>query len=254
MLAKEIMKTTVSGLCVAIVTLLVVHGFSGQTFAQSGGSVSPSAGPSRPAPKPSNPAPSTGPTKTTTPTRSPKTGSTTRKPAASLDRIDGKWWTVGNGFGDSEVILTQNGSSISGVINFADGRTGTIKGTFAGKRLQHTWSSSDGNGGTGWLELSYTNFLGGPWRNQYTRDGSWVLRRIEGKWCFGGSRSRIRTVTHNARGEMLVVTEDGSRDGGRLVGSSIYLDSEYGSIEGEMFYKGNRIDWSSGANWTWCGR
>lgn len=248
------MKRIASKLCRTIFAIVIAHGLVGQTFAQGGGSISPSAGPGRPATKPGNPNPTTTSPKTTTTKPAPRTPAIARRPTAALDRIDGKWWTVGNGFGDSEVVLTQNGSTITGVINFADGRTGAIKGTLVGKRLQHTWTSSDGNGGSGWLELSYANFLGGPWRNQYTRDGSWVMRRIEGKWCFGGSRSRIRTVTHNARGELLVVTEDGSRDPGRLVGPSIYLDSEYGSIEGEMFYKGNRIDWSSGAYWTWCGR
>lgn len=42
----------------------------------------------------------------------------------TLDRIDGKWWTTRNGFGDSEVVFSQNGSQIKGVIRYADGRTG----------------------------------------------------------------------------------------------------------------------------------
>jgi len=37
-----------------------------------------------------------------------------------------------NDFGDSEVIFTQNGSSVSGVIHYADGRSGTINGTMVG--------------------------------------------------------------------------------------------------------------------------
>jgi hypothetical protein len=236
--------------------VLFIAGFSEEISAQGGGSINPSSGPGRPVTKPSNPNPTTPPAKSNTaPKPQPNSNATARRSSSgTLDRIDGKWWTVGNGFGDSEVVLTQNGSNISGVITYADGRTGTINGTFVGKRLQHSWTSSDGNGGTGWLELSWANFLGGPWRNQRVKDGSWVLRRIEGKWCFGGDRNRVRTVTHNARGQLFVVTEDGSREEGRLQGPSIFLDSEYGSIEGEMFYKGNRIDWSSGAYWTWCGR
>jgi len=105
----------------------------------------------------------------------------------ALATIEGKWWTSGNGFGDSEVVFTQNGSNVSGVIRYADGRTGTVNGTMAGNRLQHTWTNSSGDGGTGWLELSWNNFLGGPWHNQKVRDGSWTLMRVEGKWCFGGS-------------------------------------------------------------------
>jgi hypothetical protein len=101
-------------------------------------------------------------TETKTPT---KTAATPKRPA-TLDRIDGKWWTTGNDFGPSEVELTQNGSDISGVIRWADGRNGTINGTLTGKRLHHTWSDSTGNGGSGWLELSWANFLGGPWHNQ----------------------------------------------------------------------------------------
>jgi hypothetical protein len=173
---------------------------------------------------------------------------------ATVDSIDGKWWTTGNGFGDSEVVFEQNGSRVSGIITYADGRTGTLTGTLVGKRLQHTWSNSNGEGGTGWLELSWNNFLGGPWHNQRVSNGSWTLSRIQGKWCFGGSRNRIRTVTHDARGRVLVITEDGSEDEGRLEGPLFYLDSDMGSIEGTMNFKNNRVDWSTGFYWTWCGR
>jgi hypothetical protein len=168
--------------------------------------------------------------------------------------IDGKWWTSGNGFGDSEVVFTQNGSQVSGIIRYADGRTGTVTGTMVGKRLQHTWMNSTGDGGTGWLELSWNNFLGGPWRNKSVRDGSWTLMRVEGKWCFGGSRQRIRTVTHNARGELFMVAEDGSRDGGYLDGPWIYLESDGMRIKGEMDFRSTRVNWSTGFYWTWCGR
>jgi hypothetical protein len=208
---------------------------------------------------------------TTNPTSKPKNGSTTSpsskttKPASSSSKatkptnttaasIDGKWWTSGNGFGDSEVVFTQNGSSVSGVIRYADGRTGTVNGTMAGKRLQMSWSNSSGGGGTGWLELSWNNFLGGAWRNQTVRDGSWTLMRVEGLWCFGGSRNRIRTVTHNARGDLFMVTEDGSRDGGHMEGPWLFLESDGMTIKGEMDFRATRVNWSSGFFWTWCGR
>ena len=78
--------------------------------------------------------------------------------------------------------------------------------------------------------------------------------RVEGKWCFGGSRNRIRTVTHNARGELLMITEDGSRDGGYLEGPWIYLESDGMRIKGEMDFRSTRVNWSTGFYWTWCGR
>jgi hypothetical protein len=191
-------------------------------------------------------------TATTTPKSKPTRPASTRGPAAS---IDGKWWTSGNDFGDSEVVFTQNGSAVTGQIHYADGRTGTITGTMTGKRLQHTWSNSAGQTGSGWLELSWNNFLGGPWHNQTIKDGSWTLMRVEGKWCFGGSRTRIRTVTHDARGEMLTITEDGTRDTGRIEGPWVYLTSDDGmTIKGEMDFRANRVNWSSGFFWTWCGR
>ena len=193
--------------------------------------------------------PAKAPTKSP-PTVTPKTGNRSTGAIASLN---GKWWTSGNDFGASEVVFTQNGQSVSGVINYADGRTGTVNGTMVGMRLQHTWSNSSGDGGSGWLELSWNNFLGGPWHNQKVRDGSWTLMRIEGKWCFGGSRDRIRTVTHNARGEVSVVTEDGTHDSGRLDGPWIYLTDDT-TIKGEMDFRANRLNWSSGFYWTWCGR
>jgi hypothetical protein len=196
-----------------------------------------------------------------TPTRSPaksppRTSNTTKTGSTSgaVASIDGKWWTSGNDFGASEVVFTQTGSSVSGVIRYADGRTGTVNGTMIGKRLQHSWTNSSGESGSGWLELSWNNFLGGPWHNQRVRDGSWTLMRIEGKWCFGGSRSRIRTVTHNARGEVLSITEDGTQDSGRLDGPWLFLDSDMATIKGEMDFRSNRMNWSTGFFWTWCGR
>jgi hypothetical protein len=190
------------------------------------------------------------------PARKPvaKSPAPARSSTAAIATLDGRWWTTGNGFGDSEVVFTQNGADVSGVIKWADGRTGSIKGTMVGKRLQHTWTSSSGDGGTGWLELSWSNFLGGAWRNQRVRDGSWTLRRIEGKWCFGGSRNRIRSVTHDAQGRLSMVTEDGGHESGRLEGPWIYLQGDFGDIRGETDYKGTRVNWSTGFFWTWCGR
>jgi len=220
------------------------------TFAQPGGGKTTETTPKPPAKTTTNT--STKPA-TTSPkvTASPKTG-TSRGQAAS---IEGKWWTSGNDFGASEIIFTQNGSMVTGEIHYADGRTGTLTGTMAGKRLQNTWTNSAGESGSGWLELSWNNFLGGPWKNQKVRDGSWTMMRIEGKWCLGGSRERVRTVTHNARGEVLSTTEDGTRNDGRLEGPWLYLDSGDGmTIKGEMDFHANRMNWSSGFYWSWCGR
>ena len=231
---------------IAIAALMIVALIAQASAQPAGGKTSdtPTKSPAKTSAKKTAPGPATP--KTTNAKVRPTGG-----PPAS---IDGKWWTSGNDFGDSEVIFTQNGSSVSGVIHYADGRSGTINGTMVGKRLQHTWTNSSGDGGSGWLELSWNNFLGGPWHNQKVRDGSWTLMRIEGKWCFGGSRTRIRTVTHNARGEVLSITEDGTRDSGRLEGPWIFLDGDMASIKGEMDFRANRINWSSGFFWTWCGR
>jgi hypothetical protein len=230
------------------IAALVMFAFATPAWAQPGGgktSDTPSKTPAKintdtPA-KPKS-APKTSP--------NPKTGSN----SSAIASLDGKWWTSGNDFGASEVTFTQNGSTVSGVIRYADGRTGTVNGRMVGKRLQHTWTNSSGESGSGWLELSWNNFLGGPWHNQKVRDGSWTLMRIEGKWCFGGSRTRIRTVSHNERGEVLSITEDGTQDTGRLDGPWLYLDSDGASIKGDMDFRANRMNWSSGFFWTWCGR
>lgn len=219
--------------------------FVSPASAQPGGGKTGETTPKPPAKKTTTTA---TPPKTTT---TPKTG-TTRGPAAS---IGGKWWTSGNDFGASEVVFTQNGSAVNGEIHYADGRTGTINGTMVNKRLQNSWTNSAGESGSGWLELSWNNFLGGPWHNQRVRDGSWTMMRIEGKWCFGGSRERIRTVTHNARGDVLSIAEDGTRSTGRLEGPWLYLTSDDGmTIKGEMDFRSNRMNWSSGFFWSWCGR
>ena len=188
-------------------------------------------------------------------TNPPAKSTAAPKRPAPLDRIDGRWWTTGNGFGDSELELTQNGANIVGVIRWADGKTGTLKGTLVGKRLQHTWSDSTGNGGSGWLELSWANFLGGSWHNDRVKDGSWTLNRIEGQWCFGGDKRRTRRVTHDPQGRLTIRTEDGGGFNGHMEGPWLFLDDDDGqSIKGDMFYKGNRIDFANGSFWTWCGR
>lgn len=225
--------------------------FAADAYAQPSGGKSSGGAATNPSTKPST---STSPAKTTSKPANKPARSSSRSTSGPPASIDGKWWTSGNGFGDSEVVFTQSGANVSGVIRYADGRTGMVNGTMGGKRLQFTWSDSSGNGGTGWLELSWNNFLGGPWRNQTVRDGSWTLMRVEGKWCFGGSRNRIRTVTHNARGDLLMVTEDGSRDGGYLEGPWLFLESDGMKIKGEMDFRSNRVDWSTGFFWTWCGR
>lgn len=204
----------------------------------------------KPPPKPSNPTTTSSKPSTTTAPKVNPTRPSQGQPAS----INGKWWTSGNDFGDSEVIFTQNGSEVTGEIHYADGRTGTIKGTMVGKRLQNTWTNSAGESGSGWLELSWNNFLGGPWHNQRVRDGSWTMMRIEGKWCFQGSRENIRTVTHNARGEVLSVATDGTQTSGRLEGPWLYLESDGMKIKGDMDFRANRMNWSSGFFWSWCGR
>lgn len=153
------------------------------------------------------------------------------------------------------MVFSQAGSNVSGQITYADGRTGTLTGVFTGKRFNYTWTNSAGDHGTGWLEQSWSNFLGGPWRGQRTTNGSWTLNRIEGNWCFGGSRTRIRKVTHNARGALRLVTEDGEIEEGHLEGPYVILEDEGLSVKGELYYKANRVDFSAtGTYWTWCGR
>jgi hypothetical protein len=229
--------------------LMIVGLLSANAPAQVGGG-STSGGATKPSPV--NRRSTTTPSSRTT---SVETSAKVTRPAtATPASIDGKWWTSGNGFGDSEVVFRQEGATVYGVITYADGRTGTVKGTMAGKRLQMTWTNSSGEVGSGWLELSWNNFLGGPWRSATVRDGSWTLMRVEGKWCFGGSRNRMRTVTHNARGAVSVVDEYGDTTGGDLEGPWLFLESDGMRIKGESDFRANRINWSTGFFWTWCGR
>lgn len=187
---------------------------------------------------------------TTAPAARPPRQPTSSSPAS----IEGKWWTSGNDFGASEVIFTQDGSRVSGEIHYADGGTGTVTGTVSGKRVQFTFSDSSGRSGSGWLEQSWNLFLGGPWHNAQVRDGSWTMMRIEGKWCLGGSRSRLRTVTHNARGEVTETDEYGEQVDGSLDGPYLNLEADGIRIRGDMDFRANRMNWSSGFFWTWCGR
>ena len=105
-----------------------------------------------------------------------KTAATPKRPA-TLDRIDGKWWTTGNDFGPSEVELTQNGSDISGVIRWADGRSGTINGTLTGKRLHPPGQTRQAMEVLAGWNLVGQIFSGGPRHNQRVKDGSWTLNR-----------------------------------------------------------------------------
>jgi hypothetical protein len=201
----------------------------------------------------------TGPKKTTTPrplAATPKAPSkvVSKSAAGVAEKIDGKWWTSGNDFGKSAIVFTQLGNEVTGQITYADGRTGNLTGVFTGKRLNYSWSNSAGDRGTGWLEQSWTNFLGGPWRGQRVKDGSWTMNRIEGNWCFGGLRTRVRKVTHNAQGDLRYVTEDGEPGEGHLDGPYIFLEDEGLSVKGEMYYKANRINFATGTYWNWCGR
>ena len=242
-------KSTLKFVIICAVICLASHVTAS---AQTGGGTvtSGAATATKPATKPTKPA-------TTPPKPKARTSTTatpSSRPTAGGANIDGKWWITGNDFGGGEVVFTQTGSVVNGVIRFSDGRTGTVTGKMVGKRLQHSFTDSSGRTGTGWLELSWNNFLGGAWRNQQTKDGSWTLSRIEGNWCFGGSRTRIRRVTHDALGRIAMVTEDGTQEEGHLDGPWLYLHSDMGNIKGDQDFRANRVVWSTGFYWTWCGR
>src|SRR5262245_29545178 len=225
--------------------------FSFVAFAQPAGGKTDTE--SKPKPTSKAPAKSGGGT-SAKPPRPPATSSrTSGQGNASPASIDGKWWTSGNDFGASEVIFTQNGLRVTGEIHYSDGGTGTVTGTVVGKRLQFTFSDSSGRSGSGWLEQSWNLFLGGPWHNTQVRDGSWKLTRVEGKWCFGGNRSRIRTVTHNARGAFRTFDEYNEPGGGYLQGPYIFLEDEDVRLKGDFDFRANRVNWENGFFWTWCG-
>ena len=234
---------------VAVTLLLALVSISAKSFqngqAPAGGATSDSAAPKKTSTKPK--APPTKPTKSTT-------ASSTQKPSGMLENIDGKWWTTGNTFGASQMFLEQNGNIISGAIQYADGRTGTFSGIASGKRINFKWTNSSGDGGTGWLEQSWTNFLGGSYRDRSGREGSWTLNRIAGNWCFGGSRDRMRKVNHSSKGALYYVTEDGGEEAGRLEGSAVILFGDMGELKGMMNYKGNRVEFPTGTFWEWCGK
>jgi hypothetical protein len=191
--------------------------------------------------------------------RSSKRSSTTvhspaaQSPVGPMESIEGKWWTTGENFGASQVYFTLDGTSVSGVITYADGRTGTLTGVLSGKRLNFNWSTIVGERGTGWLEQSWNNFMSGTFHNEAGVSGSWTLSRINGNWCLGGSRSRIRKVTHNGRGQLWFLTEDSGIEVGHLEGPFVFLHGEFGNVKGTMNYKANRVDFATGAYWIWCG-
>src|SRR6185503_3612651 len=157
------MMTTTNLRTISLLAALVLM-LCAYASAQPGGGKTSGGATTTPTTKPKTTT-STSPAKTTKPANSSSTKSSSRSTSGTPASIDGKWWTSGNGFGDSEVVFTQSGSNVSGVIRYADGRTGTVNGTMAGKRLQMTWTNSTGESGSGWLELSWNNFLGGPRTN-----------------------------------------------------------------------------------------
>jgi len=220
-----------------------------QDQAPSGGKTSDSAAPKKVTPKSSSAG-----AKTPKPLRTAVSARGTQTPSAAMESLDGKWWTTGNDFGISEVFFGQKGNIVSGAIMYADGRTGTFSGVLTGKRINFTWTNSSGDGGSGWLEQSWNNFLGGSYRDKKGVSGSWTLGRVAGNWCFGGSRDRIRKVNHGSRGQLFYVTEDGGEEAGYLEGSSIILRSDLGDVKGTMDYKTNRVDFATRTFWTWCGR
>jgi len=202
-------------------------------------------------PSPTTPKPKPTPEPTDSASKTPKN----RTPqSTSSDRIDGKWLTTGNDFGTSEVVFTQNGSNVAGTISWADGRTADLTGTFAAKRLRFSLTTSTGETASGWLELSWPQFLGGPWKSARVKDGSWTMSRIEGQWCLDGDRNRIRRVTHDASGHLTIVAEDGTQQTGYVDGY-LFLNSASGPIKGDTLYpRRYRIEWANGTMWTWCGR
>lgn len=202
---------------------------------------------------PSTTTPKPKPTPEATESATKTANSRTRQSTAS-DRIDGKWLTTGNDFGTSEVVFTQTGSNVTGTITWADGRTGNLTGTFAAKRLRFIFTTSTGETASGWLELSWPQFLGGPWKSARVKDGSWTMSRIEGQWCLDGDRNRIRRVTHDASGRLTIITEDGAQQTGYVDGY-LFLNSPNGPIKGDTLYpRRYRIEWANGTMWTWCGR
>jgi len=48
--------------------------------------------------------------------------------------------------------------------------------------------------------------------------------------------------------------EDGTPEGGYLQGPWLFLEADGMTIKGTMDFRANRVDWSSGFYWTWCGR
>ena len=173
-------------------------------------------------------------------------------PTGPMDSIDGKWWTADASFGTSQVFFTREGTEVSGLITYADGRSGNLKGLLSGRKLTFDWTNSAGQRGTGSLEQTWNNLLSGNY-TQAGKSGSWTLSRINGNWCFGGSRNIIRQVTHNARGQLFFLTEYSGQEVGHLDGPTIYLHGQSGPIKGTVSYKTNRVDFSTGAFWTWCG-
>jgi hypothetical protein len=237
------------------ITIIFAATVSNQTSTQNrqgptGGKTSDSAAPAekKVTPKPATTeTKATKPARTTTPTRNPP------RATGGAASVSGKWWTTGNDFPTSEILLEQNGNLVSGAIMYADGRTGTFSGVKKGHRINYTWTNSAGERGSGWLEQSWNLFLGGSYRDQKGAEGSWTLTRIAGNWCFGGSRDRIRRVNHNSRGQVFFVTEDNGQEAGHMDGPWLFLHGDSGNVKGVMDYRGNKMEFESGTFWTWCG-
>src|SRR5438552_3895114 len=113
-------------------------------FAFAMGAVAQPAGGKTSDTRPATETKSTPKTPTKSPGKSVSKGVTNPRPASNNGQpasLNGKWWTSGNDFGASEVVFTQNGASVSGVIHYADGRTGTIKGAMDFRANRLNWSS-----------------------------------------------------------------------------------------------------------------
>ena len=199
-------------------------------YAQPGGGKTTETTPKPPAKTTTNTStkPATTSPKVTT---TPKTG-TSRGQAASIE---------GNGGPAETTLALQKSSSpktdrrLPGEIRYADGRTGTLTGTMAGKRLQNTWTNSAGE----------RERLAGAELEQLSRRS--VEQSKSARWLVDDDADRRQMVfvaaaaiafapsptTRAARS--LSVTEDGTRNDGRLDGPWLYLDSGDGmTIKGEM--------------------
>src|SRR6185436_6289713 len=101
------MMTNANLRTISLLAALVLM-FCGHASAQSGGGKTSGGATTTPTTKPKTTT-STSPAKTTKPATSSSTKSSNRSTSGAPASIDGKWWTSGNGFGNSEVVFTQSG-------------------------------------------------------------------------------------------------------------------------------------------------